>query len=81
MTNEEAAKTLLDCEACGRCVICTKVADAFLDAIELLSKIVHCHECAHFSISSGNIFGWCKECRCKKKPDGFCEQGIRREGL
>ena len=84
MTYEEALAALTECEECDCCLLCSKVDEAHLlarSALSAVSNIVHCEDCVHFvpEIEGRYDWGWCKSCRCKKHPYGFCDEGRRKE--
>lgn len=75
MTIDESIKALKSCSDCDGCLICKRVDDAMQE----ISRIVSCHDCIYFEPGETERFGWCRNCRCKKHPYGFCDEGLRKE--
>ena len=79
---DKAVEALQSCATCDKCQICRKVDDAnriAVDAIIAEMAIVSCHDCIYFEPGETERFGWCRNCRCKKHPYGFCDEGLRKE--
>lgn len=52
-----------------RCISRTPTADVV--------KVVRCKDCAHNEGSDNEP--WCRIYECRKRKDGFCDEGERRE--
>lgn len=72
---KESIDALQSCSDCDRCQPCGKVADA----IREVSRIVSCHDCIYFEPPKETRWGWCRNSRCKTLPNGFCDEGLRKE--
>lgn len=57
------------------CLICKRVDDAMQE----ISRIVLCRDCIYFEPPKETRWGWCRNSRCHTLPNGFCDEGLRKE--